>query len=134
MDSSINCIGDVSGFYDVDFAGSGPAAVFPIGREHPEGGPDTLGGRELDSCLDSAVKEVLLCEGAEASGGVIASLVRFVASDYYQIAIADVRVFRAGCVVLELVVSPAGGQTIGGAVAELVRPIFIVYTRAIELI
>ncbi len=55
-------------FDDVDLAAGCPRAVFLIGREHPDGGPDAFAGWQLGANLDFSVAPVASVLGVNPAG------------------------------------------------------------------
>src|SRR5690606_39104077 len=56
--------------HDVDLAGLGPAYRLQVRAEHPEGGPDSLTGGQLQPCLDPPVGDLQAIARDQAGRGV----------------------------------------------------------------
>src|SRR5829696_2470157 len=117
-------------FHDVDLAAARPPDVADVRAEHPERRPDALTARQLDPCLETAVRAFELACRVDARGRVVASAVGLAARDDAQATLAiERRVLDAIGVELELRVAP----TIAADVVAPLRRIRARVLAAVEL-
>src|SRR5215472_10008492 len=98
--------------HDVDLAAGGPADGIDVVTEHPERGPDSLPGRNLDASLEAPVglREVgggLQAGRGVAAGDTVGAGVVLLEHVDDEVSILLNGILGACRVVLELVVSPA---------------------------
>src|SRR4051812_45518839 len=116
-------------FHDIYFATFGPAELCYVFSKRPEGRPYAFGCRQFNTCFNFTVCPVLQTLGFHASRGIITTVIRFFASDDQEVTIIYFRIFRAGSIIFQFIVSPATSagfkfpvSAVYGAAIKLIRP------------
>ena len=126
------CPIEVDRFYDVDLTGSRPFAIRTVLREHPERGPQTLAGRELDAGFDAAILECEAVLGVYSPGCKVVTVGRFAARRDLENAVNQLRIVRQ--VVLQFIITPTRRKPLLATVTRRKEPGFGIQLRAVKLV